>query len=153
MKTGVRAPEMKKIGYVALTFAEVLFLAGAYLVHYFTRKKMGMARYVIYKNQSWERAFPMEALKYTAVAVLAVMTLLLLAVWIMRRKGQGKPAPFTYAAMAILTTLYASYTCISSTKTMRAYYFISLLLGAAALLQILKAGAALVICGKKKDER
>ncbi|MFT4105093.1 MAG: hypothetical protein QM657_04955 [Lacrimispora sp.] len=144
---------MKKIGYAAMTFTEVLFLAGAYLVHYFTRRKMGMARYVIYKNQSWEQDFPMETLKYTAVAVLTAVTLLLLAIWIKRRKGQEKPAPFTYAAMTILTTLYVSYTCISSIKTMRAYYFISLLLGLAALLQIVKAGAALIMGGKKKDER
>ncbi len=41
---------MKKFGYFIMTFAEILFLAGAYLIQYFTRKKMGMARYVIYKS-------------------------------------------------------------------------------------------------------
>jgi len=35
---------------------------------------------------------------------------------------------------------------------MRSYYFISLMLGAAALLQIIKTGAVHVMRGKKKNE-
>ncbi|GLC79593.1 hypothetical protein [Lacrimispora brassicae] len=143
---------MKKIGYFIVTLVEILFLAGAYIIHYFTRKKMGMARYVIYKNQGWERTLPMEILKYTSVAVLTALTLLLLAVLIIRRKQKGRLTAAMHFTMVILTPLYGAYTCISSTETMRAYYFISLMLGAAALLQIIKTGAALVMWGKKKDE-
>ena len=144
---------MKKFGYFIVTFVEILFLAGAYLVQYFTRKKMGMARYVIYKNQGWERTFPMEALKYTAVTALTALALLLVIVLVLRRKQREKPVIAIHFGMIILTALYAAYTCFNSTETMRAYYFISLMLGAAALLQIIKAGAALVMCGKKKDEK
>ncbi|MDR0923515.1 MAG: hypothetical protein LBN31_04085 [Hungatella sp.] len=143
---------MKKTGYLILTLAEILLLAGTYIIHYFTRKKMGMARYVIYKNQSWERTFPMETLKYTAVAVLTALTLLLLAALGIKRRRQGKLVAAMHFVMIILTTLYAAFTCISSTEIMRAYYFISLMLGTAALFQIIKAGAALMMCGKKKDE-
>ncbi len=144
---------MKKIGYFILTLAEILFLAGAYIIHYFTRRKMGMARYVIYKNQGWERTFPMDTLKYTSVTVLTALTLLLLAAFMIRRKQKGRLVTVIYFTMIILTALYGTYTCISSTAAMRAYYFISLMFGAAALLQIIKAGAALVIWGKKKDEK
>lgn len=144
---------MKKFGYLIVTFVEILFLAGAYLVQYFTRKKMGMARYVIYKNQGWERTFPMEALKYTAVTALTALALLLVIVLILRRKQREKLVIAIHFGMIILTALYAAYTCLNSTGTMRAYYFISLMLGVAALLQIIKAGAALVMCWKKKDEK
>lgn len=145
--------KMKKVGYFIMTLAEILFLAGAYIIQYFTRRKMGMARYVIYKNHGWERAFPMEALKYTAVAVLTALTFLLLAVLVKRRRQQGRLVLAVHFAMLILTAIYAAYTCISSTEIMRAYYFISMMLGAAALLQIIKAWAALFMCGKKRDEK
>lgn len=48
---------MKKLFYLFVTMLEVFCLAGAYGVHFFTRKRMGMARYVIYKNREWEAAY------------------------------------------------------------------------------------------------
>jgi len=137
--------KMKKFGYFIITFAEILFLAGSYIIQYFTRIKMGMARYVIYKSQGWERSFPIETLKYT-------LTLLLLAALVFRREQKGRLEIAMHVAMVILTAFYGTYTYIGSTKTMRAYYFISLMFGAAALLQIIKTGAVHVMRRKKKDE-
>lgn len=145
--------EMKKFGYFIITLGEILFLAAAYVIQYFTQRKMGMARYVIYKNQGWERAFPMDAFKYTAVTVLTALTLLLVTVLVLKWKQREKTVVAIHFGMIFLTALYASYTCVSSTEAMRAYYFISLMLGAAALLQMIKAAAALAVCGKKKDEK
>ncbi len=133
-----------------MTFAEILFLAGAYIVQYFTRKKMGMARYVIYKNQGWERSFPIETLKYTSILVLTALTLLILAALVIRRGQKERLEIAMHAAMVMLTALYGIYTYIGSTKTMRAYYFISLMLGAAALLQIIKTGAVHVMRRQKR---
>jgi hypothetical protein len=45
---------MKKAAYISVTILEILCLAGAWAIQYFTRRKMGMARYVVYKNRSWE---------------------------------------------------------------------------------------------------
>lgn len=144
--------KMKKFGYFIITFAEILFLAGAYIIQYFTRKKMGMARYVIYKSQGWERSFPIETLKYISISVLTALTLLLLAALVFRRGQKGRLEIAMHVAMVILTAFYGTYTYIGSTKTMRAYYFISLMFGAAALLQIIKTGAVHVMRRKKKDE-
>ena len=46
---------MRKAGYILAVIIEAAALAGAWIVNYFATKKMGMARYVIYKNQTWER--------------------------------------------------------------------------------------------------
>ena len=143
---------MKKAGYFIMTLGELFFLAAAYIIHYFTWKKMGMARYVIYKNQGWERTLPMEALKYTSVAVLTVLTLAILVAFVSRHKEKARLLAAMHAAMVFLTALYGAYTFLSSAEAMRAYYFISLMLGAAALVQIIKTGAALVLCGKNKNE-
>lgn len=41
---------MKKIIFTVLYFMTALLLAGTYVVHYFTKAKMGMARYMVYFN-------------------------------------------------------------------------------------------------------
>ena len=53
---------MKKVAYISATILEILCLAGAWAVQFFTRTKMGMARYVVYKNRGWESRYPMELL-------------------------------------------------------------------------------------------
>ena len=41
---------MKKIILIVLYFMTALLLAATYVVHYFTKAKMGMARYMVYFN-------------------------------------------------------------------------------------------------------
>ena len=144
---------MKKLGYVLMVLLEAAALAGAYIINYFTNKKMGMARWVIYKNQGWERDYPMDTLKTAVMAVLILLTILLFLFFLKRKREAGKLLISMNVVMILLTLLYVSYTVISSRETMRAYYFLSLLFGIAAAVQILKTGAAVLMCGKKSDEK
>lgn len=144
---------MKKLGYVLMVLLEAAALAGAYIINYFTNKKMGMARWVIYKNQGWERDYPMDTLKTVVMAVLILLTILVFLFFLKRKREAGKLLISMNVVMILLTLLYVSYTVISSRETMRAYYFLSLLFGIAAAVQILKTGAAVLMCGKKSDEK
>ncbi|MBS5429665.1 MAG: hypothetical protein KHX75_01095 [Lachnospiraceae bacterium] len=144
---------MKKLGYVLMVLLEAAALAGAYIINYFTNKKMGMARWVIYKNQGWERDYPMDTLKTAVMAVLILLTILVFLFFLKRKREAGKLLISMNVVMILLTLLYVSYTVISSRETMRAYYFLSLLFGIAAAVQILKTGAAVLMCGKKSDEK
>ncbi|WP_346706465.1 hypothetical protein [Merdimonas faecis] len=144
---------MKKLGYVLMVLLEAAALAGAYIINYFTNKKMGMARWVIYKNQGWERDYPVDTLKTAVMAVLILLTILVFLFFLKRKREAGKLLISMNVVMILLTLLYVSYTVISSRETMRAYYFLSLLFGIAAAVQILKTGAAVLMCGKKSDEK
>lgn len=144
---------MKKLGYVLMVLLEAAALAGAYIINYFTNKKMGVARWVIYKNQGWERDYPMDTLKTAVMAVLILLTILVFLFFLKRKREAGKLLISMNVVMILLTLLYVSYTVISSRETMRAYYFLSLLFGIAAAVQILKTGAAVLMCGKKSDEK
>lgn len=144
---------MKKLGYVLMVLLEAAALAGAYIINYFTNKKMGMARWVIYKNQGWERDYPMDTLKTAVMAVLILLTILVFLFFLKRKREAGKLLISMNVVMILLTLLYVSYTVISSRETMRAYYFLSFLFGIAAAAQILKTGAAVLMCGKKSDEK
>lgn len=139
---------MKKAGYILAVLLEIAALAGAYIINYFTNKKMGMARWVIYKNQGWERDYPMDTLKMAVLAVVVILTILIFLLFLKKKKDAGKLVTAMNVVMIVLTVVYVSYTLISSTETMRAYYFLSLLFGIAAAVQILKTGAAVLLCGK-----
>ena len=114
---------MKKLGYVLMVLLEAAALAGAYIINYFTNKKMGMARWVIYKNQGWERDYPVDTLKTAVMAVLILLTILVFLFFLKRKREAGKLLISMNVVMILLTLLYVSYTVISSRETMRAYYF------------------------------
>lgn len=137
---------MKKAVYVLAVLLEITVLAGAYIINYFTNKKMGMARWIIYKNQGWERDYPMDMLKMIVMEVLVILTILIFLLFLKKKNAAGKLVMAMNVAMIVLTAVYVSYTLISSTETMRAYYFLSLLFGIAAAVQILKTGAAVLLC-------
>lgn len=139
---------MKKAGYILAWLLEIAALAGAYIIHYFTRKKMGMARWVIYKNQGWEREYPMELLKNVSIAAIVVLTILILIWFLTKRKEVSNLTAAMVGFTIGMSALYIAYTLISSRETMRAYYFISLLFGIGALVQILKT-----IIGIATDKR
>lgn len=140
---------IRKVGYTVAICLEVMALAGAYIVNYFTNKKMGMARYMVYKNQGWERTYPMDILKYLVIAILTVLTIFAWSVFWKNRKKAGKLLTAMNITMIVLTILYVCYTLFVSREMMRAYYFISLLFGIAAFIQILKTGIANLLCGEK----
>lgn len=143
---------MKKAGYILAVVLEVAALAGAWIVNYFATKKMGMARYVIYKNQKWGREYPLELIRNIVIAAVVICTVLALIVFI-KKKVKSKFILTMNVVMAALTAVYTGYSLISSTETMRAYYFISLLLGIAAIAQVIKTGVANLLCGEEAHEK
>ena len=97
---------MKKAAYISVTILEILCLAGAWAIQYFTRRKMGMARYVVYKNRSWEARYPMELLANGAVLLMAVLTVMLLLYFLRQRRNLTKTVWLMNAGMIALTSAY-----------------------------------------------
>lgn len=141
---------MKKILYILVTVLEIVCFAGAYIVNYFTRKKMGMARYVVYKNQGWRTRYPLELIMYGVIAMIAVFAVFTLIVYIRNRKKAGKLIPTMNFVMLILDIWYIWFTLSNSTDTLRSYYFMSLLFALTAGLQTIKTCAATIMGNKKK---
>ena len=77
---------MKKIAYILALILEIGAYAGAWIIHYFARRKLGMVRYLNYKNMSWERDYPVEALKLACVAAAALLTVLILLFFLKKRR-------------------------------------------------------------------
>ena len=131
---------MKKyIGHIIGYAIELLLVAGAYLVKYFTGKKMGMARYVIFKNQSWERQYPLA--QWTGISILLLIILLIFTVvLIVRKRKQLSSFMVTDGLLSVALTGYSLYfTIANSAATLRPYYWMSPLIAIAALVQLIKS--------------
>lgn len=141
---------MKKKLYMIATVIEALLLAGVFAVNYFTRKKMGMARYVAYKNFQWEESYRIDLLVYIAAAVLLILTVLLLVMTIVRKRKHNKIVYLMVGVTAVLTLWYGWFVLTGSREQQRSYYFAGILYAAAALIQMIKAYTGVIVSGYEK---
>ena len=142
---------MKKIAYILALILEIAAFAGAWIIHYFARRKLGMVRYLNYKNMSWERDYPVDALKAACVAAAVVLTVLVLLLFVKKRKEASRLTAAMNVCMVMLTALYAGYTLGCSAEVMSDHYFISILFLLAAAVQLLKTGIAVLMSGRKNE--
>lgn len=55
---------MKKISYIIFDLLTIAFLIGAYAIQYFTKKKLGMLRWVNYHNMQFQKNAVYAIVKY-----------------------------------------------------------------------------------------
>lgn len=116
-----------------LSFLELLLIAGGYAVYYFTRKKMGMARYVIYINKKLRASFDIEGFKLLLLIFLLLLSLLALAL-LLRSKNKGRIFASLHGGIHLLFVLYYLFFCFAnSVEKLRPYYFMYALYSAALL--------------------
>lgn len=68
----------KKIIYTFLDLLTIAFLIGGYMFQYFTRKKLGMLRWMNYQNMQIQKNPVYDILKYITVAVAIVLIVLII---------------------------------------------------------------------------
>jgi len=71
----------KKLLYKATLSLQLLLLMAAFGVQYFSEKKMGMMRYMVFTNRQLQEQYPVAAIQHYAIALLACMTLISMAVY------------------------------------------------------------------------
>jgi uncharacterized membrane protein YoaK (UPF0700 family) len=127
-----RQPMGKKIFYWAATILQVLFFIAAYGIQFFSMKRMGMMRYVVFINREWEAQYPITTLKYSAIVFLVVLC----AAGVLYKKTK-KNLPMLIAGI-LITLIFVFFTLVFSTENYRSYYFTSLILAFIALIQQIK---------------
>ncbi|CEI73047.1 Hypothetical protein FRIFI_1513 [Romboutsia hominis] len=130
--------KIKKIFYVLTTTLEILLLVGAYMVNYFTHKKMGMLRHVVHKNYVWEDKYPIQTIQYIAIIALITLMLLVLILYMKRKVRLKKIVTTMSITMVILVLFFIGFILIYSAEEIRAFYYISVMLGLMTLIQIIK---------------
>ena len=141
---------MKKIIYIFLDLLTIAFLIGGYVFQYFTRKKLGMLRWVNYQNMQIQKNPVYAILKYITVAAAIVLIVLIVMGYRKKKELLGKIDFVMIVIMQILGISYLGITVLKSIESFPAYYFLMPFLGAATLMQIIRNGIAV---GIKKNEK
>ena len=125
----------KRYLYTALII-EIAACLGAYLMQYFTAKKMGMLRWVNHLCNKWGRMMDLDRLNLILILLVSVLALSLL-IWTIKKaqKGIGNFVPLMAVAVGSVG-IYFAWTIHYTRRTMAAYYLVSpmLLLGAITVL-------------------
>lgn len=144
---------MKKLSkgfYIIVSILQVLSLIGMYVVNYFTRKRMGMLRFVIYKNSTWESSYPIAQIQYLVIALLAILMISILVFYLKRKSQLNKNTLSRNIVMIILVVIYSGFNLLYSTEDFRAFYFMSAMLAVATFLQIIKVFFVILLCKSEK---
>lgn len=140
----------KKILYLIATFLEIGFLLGAYLVNYFTVKKIGMTRWVNFRVTKWEAEYPIFLIKLLVILLLLAFTALIFWIYLKRRKAVKKFVGVMAVVMCVLSVASVGYILFCSVAKMRAYYLISIMLVVTAVLQLAKTIVGIMVCRNEK---
>ena len=141
---------MKKISYIFFDLLTIVFLIGAYAIQYFTKKKLGMLRWVNYHNMQFQKNAVYGIVKYITVIVAIVLIVLIIAGYKKKKEMLGKIDLVMIVMMSVLGIVYLGVTVFKSIETLPAYYFLMPLFGAATLMQIVRNGIAVGITKNEK---
>lgn len=139
---------MKKIWCILACLLEIASLAGAYVIHYFAKRKLGMVRYLNFKNMNWEKTYPIEMIQKVSVWILFVFAVFILYAALKRKERVSKTTVCMCLAMIVLMVLYFWYSAFFSTEVMAEYYFLSGLFFLAAAIQTISTAVAVLIWKK-----
>ena len=121
----------KKYLYSALLF-EIAACAGAYLIQYFTSRKMGMLRWVNHLCNSWSKRINPDSLNLGLMVLVSVLALALLILTLKKAASAGCTwFPMMGVALGSVG-IYLYWTLRYTRRMMAAYYLVCpiLLLGA-----------------------
>lgn len=142
---------MKKIVMIIFDILTLALLASGYIIQYFTKRKLGMMRWINFHTYKYQEMLPLELLKYVAVSVIILLTVFIICRFMKKRKAAKMIDKITITVMAVVTLFDFGFALFSSLESVRAYYFIMPLLSVAALMQIIKN--SVVIGMLKEDEK
>lgn len=125
---------MKKLLFVLLDILAIGFLIGGYIIQYFAKRKLGMIRWLNFRNRKIEEELPVDMLKYAAVIIVVILTVFILVMYGRKWEKLCMADRILAGAMVILVVVYVGFTVVASTSVTGSYYFTMPLMGAAALM-------------------
>lgn len=128
---------MKKVYYVLLTIVQALLFSGIYILNYFTKKKLGMNRWVAYHNLQLDKNSIVKDMRYV-LPILAVITTIFFVKKCSKLKQKRILKNIDVILLVVLTILLATIILILNAKLVKLYYFYVILFMFIYLLQSIK---------------
>ncbi len=141
---------MKKVLYIISDLLIAALLAGAYIVQYFAKRKLGMNRWIVFKISKVKEALPIDMLRYVAVAAVLALAVLVLILYGRNRKAYQKILLPMVIVTIVLAAGYLGFTLYFSQERVRAYYLMLPLIGLANVVQLAKTFTAMKLCKVSK---
>ena len=138
---------MRRVMFFLLDIFSGLFLIGAYVIQYFTKRKLGMSRWVVYHQMKYQKMIPVDLLKYVAVIILFFLVLFIVRSFC-RQKNHGAIDKARIVCMLLLFVFYLGFTMIMNVGTIRSYYLALPLIGLSVVMQIIQN--LMVVCTDEK---
>ncbi|MCO1601953.1 hypothetical protein [Desulfosporosinus nitroreducens] len=132
---------MKKILYQIATVLQILLIITAYLIQTLSMKKMGVMRFIVYMNHTWNNLYPIDKFQHITITILAILTVIILIIFFKINKNGtvlDKVALRMVVLLTIITMVSVIFTLGFSTADYRSYYFISFILAMVTLIQDIK---------------
>ena len=141
---------MKKVLYIISDLLIAALLAGAYIVQYFAKRKLGMNRWIVFKISKVKEALPIDMLRYVAVAAVLALAVLVLILYGRNRKAYQKILLPMVIVTIVLAAGYLGFTLYFSQERVRAYSLLRPLIGLANVVQLAKTFTAMKLCKVSK---
>ena len=129
---------LRKLFFAAATIFETALCLSAYLLNYFTHKRMGMARHIVYLSHKLAEGYPLPIMAYTFVVLIGVLTALNIIAVLMKYKGLSKLVIASTGVTLVITFAYLMYMVTNTISEQRAYYFLCIVLGLVVFVQNIK---------------
>lgn len=128
---------MKLIVYVGISVFQLLFAYGIHLLNYFTKKKLGMNRWVVYHNMQINRIGVINLLKYGIILAIILCSKHLIK-FNLKYIKTFKLMKFDIVVLLIINIILIFITVLYNSVSQKLYFFYIIILLLVYILQVVK---------------
>ena len=127
----------KKIIALLLPILEFILVAAANIINYFTHKKIGMARHMVYMNQKWLAVNNFEIYKISAIVLLLITVTVIIFIFIKNIKSYNTIVKINFSVLVLFLIYYLFFSITNSADGFRAFYLMYYIYTAAIFFMII----------------
>jgi len=130
---------LKRTIVLLLLILEIILVEAANIINYFTHKRIGMARHMVYMNQKWLAISNFEVYKMLSFILVFVFTAILIYSFVRIRKNTKFITKINLGVLVVFFVYFIYFATVNSIKGMRAFYLMCYIYLAALLLMLINA--------------
>ena len=127
---------LKRLILLLLPILEFILVAAANIINYFTHKRIGMARHMVYMNQKWLAINNFEIYKILSFVLVFVFTAILIYSFVKIRTNTRLITKINLGILVVFAVYFIYFATVNSVKGMRAFYLMYYIYLAALMLML-----------------
>lgn len=127
-----------KLFYILITMCQLIFITGTYVLSYYTKRKLGMNRWLMYHNMQWEKQLPVFGIKCLFATLIAVITSIIIYKYIKSKNPHTKFLTLSMIAFVIIAIYIIFYFYYFNANLQKTYYLNAIIYVAIYLFQLFK---------------